>query len=150
MDEAGIMLCKYQARLFEYATKQKVPSKRFINKFAFSDLAARMDSISFLYEVEDVPQAFDEIKIKKANNVSSLFRSDIMSWIGYIYRYICYQYETPMKEIYKKIHPQELYDVFDAYHSLDNELAIKRILEAKGLVFEKKDDIEKLKRIYGM
>ncbi|MBE5763114.1 MAG: hypothetical protein E7338_02705 [Clostridiales bacterium] len=138
IDDFGRFICRYQADLFEYSAKQLVASKDFVKKYAYSNLAERMDDRGFWFEAIDVPQAFSEMQTIKAKKKISIYRSDVIRWIGYIYRYICYIYEKPMKEVYKRISPQELYDVFDAYHSLDNELAIKRILEAKCLDFEKK------------
>ena len=55
-----------------------------------------------------------------------------------------------MKKVYEKIKPQELYDLYDAYHSMDNELAIKRILESKNIEFEHKDNLEVLRKIYNI
>ena len=78
-----------------------------------------------------------------------IYNEQSMEWIGYIYRYICYIYEQPMKKIYGLIKPNELFELYDAYHSLDNELAIKRILEAKGISFENNtNQLEELKKIY--
>ena len=53
-----------------------------------------------------------------------------------------------MKKVYKLINPKELYNLYDAYHSLDNELAIERILEAKSIKLGDNNDLELLKRIY--
>lgn len=148
MNEIGLMLCKYQARLFEYASKQNVSSKVFVKKFAYSYVAIRMDSIGFLLESIDVPQAYLEI-MGEDNKTGIVYNEQIMNWIGYIYRYICYIYQQPMKRVYKLIKPKELYDLYDAYHSLDNDLAIQRILEAKSINFDTNDDLELLKKIYG-
>ena len=149
MDEIGLMLCKYQARLFEYAAKQKVSSKLFIKMFAYSYVAARMDSIGFLLESIDVPQAYLEVINNNSRN-GIVYSEKIMNWMGYIYRYICYVYQQPMKRVYKLIKPKELFDLYEAYHSLDNDLAIQRILEAKSINFDNKDNLELLKRIYGI
>lgn len=147
MNEIGLMLCRYQARLFEYAARQKVSSKFFVKKFSFSFTAARMDSIGFLLESIDVPQAYLEI-MNGSEKTGIVYSEKIMNWIGYIYRYICYTHQQPMKRVYKLIKPKELHDLYDAYHSMDNELAIERILEAKSINFEGTNNLELLKRIY--
>ena len=148
MDDSGLLLCKYQASLFEYSAKQQTPSKMFIKRFSMSNLAKRMDGPGFIYEGTDVPKAFEEIKTQKTNDPKLIYSQPIISWIGYIYRYMSYIYEKPTTLIYKKIPPQELYDVYDAYHSLDNEMAINRILEAKSINLDVTADIELFKRIY--
>lgn len=148
MNEIGLTLCRYQAKLFEYAAKQKISSKQFIKKFAYSYVAVRMDSIGFLLESIDVPQAY--LEVTNGDSIRGIVYSEkIMNWIGYIYRYICYVYQQPMKRVYKLIKPKELYDLYDAYHSLDNDLAVQRILEAKSINFDTNDDLELLKKIYG-
>ena len=147
MNEIGLMLCRYQARLFEYAAKQDISSRYFIKLFSYSFVARRMDSIGFLLESTDVPQAYLEITEGKIKT-GTMYSEKIMHWIGYIYRYICYIYQEPMKKVYKLINPKELYNLYDAYHSLDNELAIERILEAKSIKLGDNNDLELLKRIY--
>lgn len=147
IDKVGLILCKYQAKLFEYSVKQKVSSRLFIKKFSHSFLAERMDFSAFLLESIDVPQAYIEVVGETQLN-GPIYNEAIMSWIGYIYRYICYTYSQTMSDVYKRIKPKDLYELYDAYHSMDNELAIKRILEAKSISFEIKDDIELFKKIY--
>lgn len=148
MDGVGLMLCRYQASLFGYSVHQRVSSKVFVKKYAHSLLGERMDSAGFLLEAIDVPQAYIEV-MRNSKKGGIIYNEQSMEWIGYIYRYICYIYEQPMKKIYGLIKPNELFELYDAYHSLDNELAIKRILEAKGISFENNtNQLEELKKIY--
>lgn len=150
MDENGLLLCKYQARLFEYSTSKNISSKQFIKDFSYSNLSKRMGNVSFLFETLDTAGAYLEIEENKPFKKGEVYNENIISWIGYIYRYTCYIYEKDMKDIYKKIKPQELYDLYDAYHSLDNELAIKRILEAKNIDFNNKNATNLLKKYYNL
>lgn len=147
MNEVGLMLCRYQAILFGYSVNQRVSSKVFVKKYAHSLLSERMDSVGFLLEAIDVPQAYIEV-MRNNKKGGIIYNEQSMEWIGYIYRYICYIYEQPMKKIYDLIKPNELFELYDAYHSLDNELAIKRILEAKCISFENINQLEELKKIY--
>ena len=148
MDEYGLMLCKYQADLFEYSSKEMMPSRVFIKQFAYSFLAKRLDKKSFLYESIDIPKAYNEVIGGFRFTGSVVFEQPIIRWIGYIYRYISYIYEKPTKKIYERIKPQELYNLYDSYHALDNELAIRRILEAKDINFEIKPNLTLLRKIY--
>ena len=150
MNDIGLMICRYQADLFEYSTKMNVSSKLFVRKFSYSFLSKRMDSSGFLCESIDIPQAYIELMNNSTKKEGIIFEPYIMRWIGFIYRYICYIYKKPMKKVYEKIKPQELYDLYDAYHSMDNELAIKRILESKNIEFDHKDKIEVLRKIYNI
>jgi hypothetical protein len=149
MDEDGLFLCRFQADLFKYSVKQNISSKLFIKDFSYSNLSFRMNSNDFLFESLDVPAAFIEVeKMENKRKSGIVYNEAIIGWIGYIYRYICYIYEKNMKSIYKVIKPQELYDIYDSYHSMDNELAISRILEAKNINFNKNTDISIVKKHY--
>ena len=44
-------------------------------------------------------------------------------------------YDVDMKKVYSFIKPQEMFDIYDAFHSMDPELAAKKIIEAKGIDF---------------
>ena len=147
-DDTGKFLCNYQANLFAYSTKKNVGSKSFIRTFAFSNLAERMDNPGFIYETTDVPQAFDEVKDRIPDARGQVYNEAIISWIGYIYRYISYIYDRSTKEVYRLIKPDELFAIYDAYHSLDNEMAAKRLLESKDIDFSKVNDLEMLRKIY--
>ena len=70
-----------------------------------------------------------------------------MYWMGYIYRYWAYVFELSSKEIYKIISGNELAQLFEPYHTLDPELAIRRIYEERNIKPEK-DLLQILKRIY--
>lgn len=143
-----ISICRYQSKLFEYSVTKNASSLLFIKKFVFSDIAYRMGSIAFLFESVDFPAAFDEATEKKVIRKGVIYSEKTMAWIGYMYRYICFLYNKPITVVYRHIKPQEFYNVYDAYHSMDPELAAKRILEAKNINFDKKIDLDLLKKIY--
>ena len=63
-----------------------------------------------------------------------------MFWIGYIYRYFAYTYERSSIQVYKAVKPKELRDLFLPYHTMDPAQAIDRILEAKGLSYDKQTE----------
>ena len=54
-----------------------------------------------------------------------------MDWI--YYGIFTLSTNIPLTVLYKRIKPEELYMLYESYHSLDNELAAKRILEAKNI-----------------
>lgn len=51
----------------------------------------------------------------------------------------------PLTSLYRKIKPEELYMLYEAYHSLDNDLVVQRICEAKGIHLNL-NDVELLKK----
>ena len=66
IDSLGLKMCKYQANLFEYSQKNAAcSSKIFIRRFMNSDLAKRMDSVGFMFDSLEIPDAIIEIESGK-------------------------------------------------------------------------------------
>lgn len=144
MDNYGLKLCNFQAELFQKSKEEtECSSKIFIRRFMLSDLAKRMDKGGFLFDATDVADALQEIEIQfgPSDYGREKFGREELYWTGYIYRYWSYIDEKSSKQIYKIVKPQELRKLYFPYHSLDAEMAIERIKEAKGIVEE--DDIKR-------
>ena len=137
IDDTGFLLAKYQANLFEQSVNYfSCSSAYFYKKFAFSNLAKRMDKNAFILESLDVIAALEELKKESNYQVGQTkIPSYIMSWIGYLLRYWAYTYEISTKKIYKSIKLNELCELYEAYHSLDVEEAIIRINEAHEIKY---------------
>lgn len=144
MDNYGLKLCKFQAELFiESIDETECGSKIFIRRFMFSDLAKRMDGEGFLFEAINVPDALQEIEIQfgPTDYGRDKFGKEEIYWTGYMYRYWAYVTGKSSKQLYRVVKPEELRNLYYPYHSLDPELVIERIKEAKGITGE--DDIKK-------
>lgn len=144
IDENGLRLCNMQAKIFAGTLKElQCGSAVFIRRFMFSFFAERMDDDSFLYETSNEQDAYREIEQEygSTNYGSEKYSYDELYWMGYLYRYWCYVYQTESKKVYRIISPRELRKLYFPYHSLDTKNAIERILEAKGI--EEEDKIEK-------
>ncbi len=139
MDNYGLKLCKFQAELFKKSLNEtKCSSKIFIRRFMLSDLAKRMDKEGFLFDAIDVMDGFDELENQFGESTYGTVKlnGEELYWMGYIYRYWAYVDEKSTKQLYKMVKPEELQKVYFPYHSLDPEMAIARIKEAKGIVIE--------------
>lgn len=135
IDDNGKFLCKFTSDLFEYSTKVKeCSSKVFIKAFVFSSIQKRLSSSAFILESLDIVSAYDIIrKEKKLTRGSDIYPSYVMAWIGYIMKYFAYTTNLSEQVLYKKMKPEEFYSLYEAYHSMDNDLVVKRIAEAKGI-----------------
>ncbi len=135
IDDTGLLSCKFVSDLFEYSTKAKeCSSKVFIKAFVYSTVTKRVSSDSFLLDSLDIVSAYNQIKKeKKLTRGSEIYPSYVMAWIGYIMEYFTKVTDIPLTAFYRKIKPEELYILYEPYHSLDTELAIKRICEANGI-----------------
>ena len=149
IDDYGLFICRYISDLFEYSTlKKDCSSKNFIKAYVFSSLQKRTENKSFMIDSIDISNAYEEIKKeKKLTRGNDIYPSYVMSWIGYIMKYFSYQTGISERVLYGYIKPEELYRLYEAYHSLDNDLVVKRIIEAKNIRTEL-NDVELLKKIY--
>lgn len=150
MDENGRLLCKFVSSLFEYSvTKKDCSSKTFIKAFVYSSLEKeRLNSPTFLFDSLDVPEAYELIKKeKKLSRGGEIFPTYVMAWIGYIMKYFNYITGIPMSSLYKKMKPDDFYAIYEAYHSMDNELAIRKILEDR-FSNDNLSDVQIMKKIY--
>ncbi len=149
--ESVLFTCKYVADLFEYSTKENdCSSKVFIKAFVFSSLAKRIFSKYFILESIDIPMAYDVIKKeKKLTRGKDVYPSYVMSWIGYIMAYFQCKTNLPISVLYNHVKPDDLYKVYEAYHSLDNDLVVDRIIEA-GKINTNLNDVNILKKVYGI
>ena len=139
IDSYGLKLCKFQGELFQASlTETNCSSKIFIRRFMLSDLAKRMDSYGFLFEAYDLLDCFQELQSQFGPSEYGRikFNPEEMYWMGYLYRYWSYLSEKGSKQVYKIIKPDELRKLYFPYHSLDPEVAIERIMEAKGIYEE--------------
>ena len=135
IDDIGLFECRYVSDLFEYSTKIKdCSSKVFIKAFVYSSIQKRLSSQAFILESLDVPAAYEIIKKeKKLTRGKEIYPSYVMAWIGYIMKYFAYVTNISETALYRKVKPEEFYSLYEAYHSLDNDLVVKRISEAKNI-----------------
>lgn len=138
-DEDGRRLCQAQGEIFEASvSKLKMSSEMFVRRFMNSKLAKDFDSSSFLdggYSIQNVFESFEEQYGHSASG-SKKYDRNLMYWVGYVYRYLCYSYQLSSKQAYKILSLTYIASSYDAYHSLDVSLAIDRLLESKGVSFE--------------
>lgn len=135
LDDNGLLLCKFTSDLFEYSTKIKeCSSKVFIKAYLFSSIQKRLTSDSFMFESLDIVSAYNTIKKeKKLNRGKDVYPSYVMAWIGYIMKYFYCTTGVSEFGLYKKVKPEDFYRLYESYHSLDNDLVVKRIAEANNI-----------------
>ena len=135
IDDNGLLLCKFTSDLFEYSTKVKeCSSKVFIKAFVYSSIQKKLSNKSFMFDSLDIVSAYNTIKAEKnLTRGNDIYPSYVMSWIGYIMKY--FSYTTGISEItlYNKVKPEDFYSLYESYHSMDNDLVVKRIAEANDI-----------------
>ncbi len=143
IDKDGLLLCDLQAKAFELSvTMQETGSAIFIRRFMNSTIAGEMDRGIVLQTSIQPGEMLElvEAEYGKSDYGSVKYTENEMFWIGYIYRYFAYTYERSSIQVYKAVKPKELRDLFLPYHTMDPAQAIDRILEAKGLSYDKQTE----------
>lgn len=134
MDRLSLKLCDIQGRLFELSTKQEYDSEKFVSFFMGSQVAKSLDSQynrmqwageEYLME-ELIAESHDSIKCT-GNGISS----EMMYWIGYIYRYWHYYKNAPSTKIYRQADFKTMKRNYLMFHTMDPELAIDDLIEIK-------------------
>ena len=147
----GLLLCELQAETFENSIdKIESSSEIFIRRFMKSEIAKRFDNESVL---ESNIQANDvlELVIEQygASDYGSVkYTRNEIYWIGYIYRYFAFTYELTSAQVYKIVKPKELRGVFLPYHTMDPAQAVERILEAKGILTDENEELNRQYEIF--
>lgn len=147
----GVILCTLQAETFEKSVeKMDTSSEIFIRRFMKSEVAKRFDNESILesnIQANDILELINE-EYGISNYGSLKYTRNEMFWIGYIYRYFAFTYNMTSAQIYKIVKPKELRDLFLPYHTMDPSQAIERILEAKGMLTDEKQELERQYEIF--
>ena len=134
MDSLSFQLCNIQGKLFELSAKQGYDSEEFVSFFMKSNVAKGLDSrynrMQWAGEEYLLEEIIDESnnKITHSNNVIS---SEIMYWIGYIYRYWHYYKNEPSYKIIRHANFKTMKRNYLMFHTMDPEIAIDDLIEIK-------------------
>lgn len=128
LDLIELQMCDMQGRLFELAWKAGISSRRFIDAFMGSEIAAHLDMNFSFYQWAGEEYLFDELtetfeeEFAKAGEV---YDRETMYWIGYIYRFWhCYTGEAS-KAIKRKAPPQLAERNYLMLHTMTPEMAVE-------------------------
>ena len=150
LDKDGRLLCELQGKIFEKSTEEYGTSSAvFVRRYMYSDYAARMDRPGFADRPTDAQDAFsaldEQYGISQYGKVR--FSGDELFWIGYIYRYWAFTCDYTSKAVYKICNVKEMHENYYAYHTLDPENAVRRLMEAKDIFPDDEYSIERGVRI---
>ena len=150
IDHDGLLLCKIQGAIFENSLKKtNTSSEIFIRRFMLSGIAKQFDSKAYLDGTLTKDEVFELIEEEygESNYGKNKYNSEVLYWIGYLYRYFSYTYELTSKQVYRYVKPKELNGLYLAYHTLSCAQAIERILEAKNISFDIDEQNKRLLQI---
>lgn len=134
MDLMQSKLCDIQGRLFELSVKKEYDSEAFVSFFMRSNVARYLDSrynrMQWAGEEYLLEEVLDEAG-DKVTKTGSLYDSEVMYWMGYIYRYWHYYKDESSKKIYQQANVKTMKRNYMMFHTMDPELAIEDLIEIK-------------------
>lgn len=132
MDELQLKLCDIQGRLFELSAEKKYRSAAFIKAFMTSDTAKALDSEYNRMQWAGEEYLLEEVVSAAGDSLTAdgeIYDTDILYWIGYIYRYWHYYSGEDSAKIYKQAPVETMKRNYMVFHTMDPVLAIEDLKE---------------------
>ena len=148
-DHNGLLLCEYQAKLFEKSFELNCSSPVFIRRFLHSELSRKLDEGYSVFLSLDVNEGIESInnRYNDSSYGQEKYSKNSLFWMGYMYRYICYTREQSSSFVMKIFKHQQMNSVYYVYHTQDPEWCINNLLELNGLDDNIFDNNYRLKEI---
>ena len=132
MDELQLKLCDIQGRLFELSAEKKYSSAAFAKAFMTSDTAKALDSEYNRMQWAGEEYLLEEVVSAAGDSLAAdgeIYDTDILQWIGYIYRYWHYYSGEDSAKIYKQAPALTMKRNYMIFHTMDPVLAIEDLKE---------------------
>lgn len=150
LDVFGSKLCSYQAKIFEESSKRFIcSSKIFLRRFYNSEFAFYIDLPNgriFAFETEECFSALLE-EYGDSSYGKEKFNSEVLYYLGYLTRYICYTRGITSAHLYSVINIYDIVDNYYVYHTQDEEWVIASLLEKQKLTEKDLNEDEILKSL---
>ncbi len=132
MDALQFKLCDIQGRLFELSGKKGFGSSAFIKSFMTSEIAKALDSTYNRMQWAGEEYLLEEITDEVAETLipnGEVYSSDLLFWIGYLYRYWHYYTGESSQKIYKQAPVETMKRNYMIFHTMDPVVAIESLKE---------------------
>lgn len=127
MDHLQVKLCDIQGRLFELSCG--LDSESFIRSFMNSQVAHYLDSSYNKYQWMGEEYLLEELMDEKDIPSGESYDSEMLYWIGYLYR--CWHLLTgeSSRKIYRQAPAKTMKRNYMMFHTLDPEMAVEDLKE---------------------
>ncbi len=149
LDHNGILLCEYQAKLFEKSLDLEYSTPIFMRRFMNSSLARDLDENESSLISLDINEGIENLNEEygKSSYGKIKFSHDSMFWIGYMYRYMSYTRGESTEFLMKTFDYKKMNEVYSSFHTQDPEWVIESLLELYKLDSNYLDKNYRLKKI---
>ena len=121
-------LCDIQGRLFERSGEYA--SEGFICAFMNSEVAEHLDSPYNKLQWMGEEYLLEELEDEKDLSVDGeKYNSDVLYWIGYLYRYWACSRKESSRKMYRYAPAKTMKRNYLAFHTLDPEIVIDDLME---------------------
>lgn len=137
LDYSESELCIIQAELFEMSVeKASYSSLVFIRRFMLSNFVGSLDNKSYLFQSNNPDYVFEVLdkEYGESEYGSQKYDSEIMYWVGYMYRTISFLYNLSSKQVYRLFPAKEIVNCYQIYNSVDIMQAAKRMMDNIGYI----------------
>ncbi len=122
-------LCDMQGRLFEMGAAKGYASAQFIKAFMKSKIARDLDSEYNFMQWAGKEYILERMEDELADSLvpGEVFDTEVLFWIGYVYRYWHYYTGESSKEILRQAPVAKMRTLYLGYHTMSVELAIDKL-----------------------
>lgn len=153
LDYSESELCIIQAELFEMSVeKASYSSLVFIRRFMLSNFVGSLDNKSYLFQSNNPDYVFEVLdkEYGESEYGSQKYDSEVMYWVGYMYRTISFLYNLSSKQVYRLFPAKEIINCYQIYNSVDIMQAAKRMMDNIGYIKPEDYTVEGVKILRGL
>ncbi len=153
LDYSESELCIIQAELFEMSVeKASYSSLVFIRRFMLSNFVGSLDNKSYLFQSNNPDYVFEVLdqEYGESEYGSQKYDSEVMYWVGYMYRTISFLYNLSSKQVYRLFPAKEIVNCYQIYNSVDIMQAAKRMMDNIGYIKPEDYTVEGVKILRGL
>ena len=153
LDYSESELCIIQAELFEMSVeKASYSSLVFIRRFMLSNFVGSLDNKSYLFQSNNPEYVFEVLdkEYGESEYGSQKYDSEVMYWVGYMYRTISFLYNLSSKQVYRLFPAKEIVNCYQIYNSVDIMQAAKRMMDNIGYIKPEDYTVEGVKILRGL
>lgn len=129
--DEGIMydICRTQEDIYKWAAARKYDMAAFSNAYLSSDFCRRaMDSEYSRFQLCDPDECMDFIRPEIGTFETDLyFDEEVAGWIGWMYRFICFQTGISSKKLNEKVSFNSMCAYYPGLHTVDERMAVEII-----------------------
>ena len=154
MTEHEQRMCELQGEVFEISESVfRCGSSYFISKYMKSAIAKKLDAINDQYNYFGTTSVIYALTMQYQSlnkREGEHYPSQVLKWIGYIYRAYCIITKQYSYKVYKDLKSEQLLSLYDSFHTFSPEYCVSQLEKIIKEKKEAKSDYEIFKSLMDM